>query len=300
MLRILGLSESTYYDRKKRLAQSAERGEEHSTESRVGRPVPGYSYTATGEKVSDEQIKEWLLELLEGEEFVYGYKFLAQSLRDKYNLIFNKKKSYRLCQELGILQKPKERVRTHPRRLPRNRVITGSNQLWQMDIKYGYAIGQERFFFVLSIIDVFDRMVVGQYRGPVCEATKVVQTLWNALQDRIEPGEPMPVVRTDNGPQFVSKLFGDTCESLDLIHERIPPRSPNMNAYIESFHSVLERHLFSRRDFMTLDEAYEALDQYMDFYNNRKIHGSLRRMSPMQFSTWVRTLEDTSAFHRAV
>ncbi|MNV73833.1 Integrase core domain protein [compost metagenome] len=87
-----------------------------------------------------------------------------------------------------------------------------------MDIKYGYAIGQERFFFVLSIIDVFDRMVVGQYRGPVCEATKVVQTLWNALQDRIEPGEPMPVVRTDNGPQFVSKLFGDTCESLDLIH----------------------------------------------------------------------------------
>lgn len=95
------------------------------TESRAGRPVPGYSYTATGEKVSDEQIKEWLLELLEGEEFVYGYKFLAQSLRDKYDLIFNKKKSYRLCQELGILQKPKERVRTHPRRLPRNRVIMG-------------------------------------------------------------------------------------------------------------------------------------------------------------------------------
>lgn len=84
--------------------------------------------------------------------------------------------------------------------------------------------------------------------------------------------------------QFVSKLLGDTCESLDLIHERIPSRSPNMNAYIESFHSVLERHLFSRRDFMTLDKAYEALDQYMDFYNNRKIHGSLRQMSSMQFS----------------
>ncbi|MOA20912.1 Integrase core domain protein [compost metagenome] len=169
-----------------------------------------------------------------------------------------------------------------------------------MDIKYGYAIGQERFFFILSIIDVFDRVVVGQYRGPVCEAKHVVQTLYNALQDRIKPGEPMPVIRTDNGPQFVSKLFGNTCESLELIHERIPPRTPNMNAYIESFHSILERDLFSLWDFMTLDEAYEALDKYMDFYNNRKMHGSLKRKPPAKFSEWVKTLEDTTDFHRVV
>lgn len=44
--------------------------------------------------------------------------------------------------------------------------VTGVNQLWQIDIKYGYVIGRQRFFFVLSIIDVFDRVVVGQYRGP--------------------------------------------------------------------------------------------------------------------------------------
>ncbi|MNV84810.1 Integrase core domain protein [compost metagenome] len=124
-----------------------------------------------------------------------------------------------------------------------------------MDIKYGYVTGVERFFFVLSIIDVFDRVVVGQYRGPVCEAKHVVQTLWQALQSRVEFGEEIPVIRTDNGPQFISKLFGDTCESLDMIHERIPPRTPNMNAYIESFHSILEDNLFGGRAFMTFEEA---------------------------------------------
>ncbi len=241
-----------------------------------------------------------MLELLEGEEHVYGYKLLAQCIRDRYGVTLNKKKSYRLCKELGILQKQRERVRTHPRRLPKNRVITGLNQLWQMDIKYGYVIGKERFFFVLSIIDVFDRVVVGQYRGPVCETKHVVQTLGHALQSRIKPGETMPVIRTDNGPQFVSKLFGDTCESLDIVHERIPPRTPNLNAYMESFHSLLERDLFSKRDFLTFEEAYEALDQYMDFYNNRKMHGSLKRMPPAKFSKWVKTLEDSSVFHKAM
>ncbi|WP_211297047.1 DDE-type integrase/transposase/recombinase, partial [Paenibacillus castaneae] len=265
-----------------------------------GRPVPGYSFTVTGEKVSDEQIKEWLLELIEGEEHVYGYKLLAHCIRNQRELPLNKKKAYRLCNELDILQKQRKRIPAHPRRLPKNRVVTGANQLWQMDIKYGYVIGQERFFFVLSIIDVFDRVVVGQYRGPVCEAKHAVQTLYGALQNRIESGDTMPVIRTDNGPQFVSKLFGDTCESLEVVHERIPPRTPNMNAYIESFHSLLERDLFSLKSFMTFEEAYEALDHYMDFYNNRKMHGSLKLMPPVKFSAWVNTLEDSSAFHKAM
>ncbi|WCF09130.1 integrase core domain-containing protein [Paenibacillus thiaminolyticus] len=73
-----------------------------------------------------------------------------------------------------------------------------------------------------------------------------------------------------------------------------------MNAYIESFHSLLERDLFSLTEFMTFEEAYEALDRYMDFYNNRRMHGSLKSMSPFQFSKWVMTLEDRSKYHRAV
>nr|WP_138756401.1 DDE-type integrase/transposase/recombinase [Paenibacillus sinopodophylli] len=121
-------------------------------------------------------------------------------MRDRYGLILNKKKSYRLCKELGILKKARERVKSHARRVARNHIVTSSDQLWQMDIKYGYVIGKERFFFVLSIIDVFDRVIVQQYRGTVCEAKHVVQTLWRAIQSRVEPGGVMPVIRTDNGP----------------------------------------------------------------------------------------------------
>ncbi|MDZ7543898.1 transposase [Clostridium perfringens] len=84
------------------------------------------------------------------------------------------------------------------------------------------------------------------------------------------------------------------------MHERIPPRTPNMNAYIESFHSLLERDLFKRRNFMTFEEAYEALDRYMDFYNNRKMHGSLKLMPPAIFSEWIKTIEDSSMFHKAM
>ncbi|WP_091585204.1 IS3 family transposase [Alteribacillus bidgolensis] len=46
--------------------------------------------------MSDEQIKEWLLEEIEREAFAYGYRKLTVILRRHYGLIINKKKVYRL------------------------------------------------------------------------------------------------------------------------------------------------------------------------------------------------------------
>lgn len=289
MLRILGLAESTYYERLKRAKQFAET----PAIVRRGRPCPGYSLTLQGHKVSDEQIKEWLLELTEGEEHIYGYKLLAQCLRNERNLILGKTKSYRLCKELDILQQQRKPKSKHPRRLPRNRTVTGPNQLWQADIKYGYVAGRDRFFFVFSIIDVFDRVIVAYYRGSVCEAKHVCQALGQAIESRLQPGDDMPVIRTDNGPQFISALFGDTCESRGMLHERIPPKTPNMNAYIESFHSLMERDLLTKETFETMEDAYAAIDRYMDFYNNRRMHGSLKRRAPVVFSRWIMQQKET-------
>lgn len=291
MLRVVGLAESTYYDRIKRITNH-----QQASQGQRGRPIPGYSVTEAGMKICDEQIKEWLLELVSGEEHVYGYKLLAESLWNNHRLKLNHKKSYRLCKELDILQPQRQKRFKHPRKLPENRVITGPNQLWQMDIKYGYIAGLDRHFFVLSIIDIFNRVIVGYYKGASCEAKHVCQTLWRAIESHCEPQIELPVVRTDNGPQFMSNLFGDMCESWGVIHERIPPRTPDLNGFIESFHSNLERDLFVKEEFMTFEDAYAAIDRYMDFYNNRRMHTSLRKMPPLKFSTWVMTLNDRSEF----
>ncbi len=57
-------------------------------------------------------------------------------------------------------------------------------------------------------------------------------------------GGLLPKIRTDNGSQFISNAFAATCDELELIHERIPVKTPNMNAHIESFHSILEEECY--------------------------------------------------------
>ncbi|MFB4166325.1 IS3 family transposase, partial [Alteribacillus sp. JSM 102045] len=244
-----------------------------------GRPIPGYSFTNGGKKVSDEQIKEWLLEEIEGEAFAYGYRKLTVILRRRYGLAINKKKVYRLCKELGILRPQRQPRPVTKRKRAKNRTITDSNQLWETDLKYGFIHGEDRFFFVLSYIDVYDRTIIDYHIGLSCTAADASRTLQQAMMKRQVFDTDGLVIRSDNGPQYKSLTFAHHCDTFGVEHEQIPPKSPNSNAHIEAFHRLLEDDCFQRFEFKTYEEAYREVTSYIAFYNERRLHGSILDLS---------------------
>lgn len=276
VLRICDVAPSSYYYHLQHPERQQPAGK--------GRPIPGFSYTKDGTKVSDKRIKRYLLQIINGPHAASGYRKLAALLRRKHRLVINKKKVYRLCKELGILAPQRVATNPVPKKLARNRVVTGPNQLWQMDIKYGYVVGTQRHFYVASIIDVFDRNIVSYHRGKSCSAQDVVKAMSKALLKRaVHAQEHQLVIRTDNGPQFKSKVFHAACEQLKVEHERIPNKTPDKNAYIESFHSILEGECFRRNWFQTFEEAFTEVDRFMRFYNNERLHGSLKDLPPREY-----------------
>lgn len=283
VLRICQIPRSTYYYRLKH--------PECRKSSNGGRPIPGYSFDKDGKKVSDSRIKGYLRRLLNGPHGASGYRKLTQLLRRKYHLVINKKKVYRLCKELGVLS-PQRVIRNNtPRRIARNRVVTGPNQLWEMDIKYGYVAGKREHFYVASVIDVFDRQIIAHHRGKSCTAEHVARTLHKALLKREVHAQERDVdkklvIRTDNGPQFKSKKFHEFCDQNKqlLEHERIPNKTPNKNAHIEAFHSILEMECFWRNCFETYEEAFAEVDRFIRFYNTERLHGSLHDLPPKEYA----------------
>ncbi|MFC0273218.1 DDE-type integrase/transposase/recombinase [Metabacillus herbersteinensis] len=90
--------------------------------------------------------------------------------------------------------------------MAKQHVITRPNQLWQVDIKDGSIEGSGRFFFLASAIDVFDRCIVGYYRGSTCQAKDITSMLLEALLRRNvhipqQEDETSIIVRSDNGPK---------------------------------------------------------------------------------------------------
>ncbi|WP_127015886.1 integrase core domain-containing protein [Anoxybacter fermentans] len=51
-----------------------------------------------------------------------------------------------------------------------------------------------------------------------------------------------------------------------MEHQRIPVKTPNMNAHIESFHSILEEKCYSRNKFNSFMEVYDIVSDYMKYY----------------------------------
>jgi putative transposase len=246
---------------------------------RGGRKIPGWSRTTDGRRMCDDEIREYLLGFIEGDGEFYGYLKLTHALRQNVGLTINKKKVYRLCKELRILRPQRKLKPRLPRRLARNCEVTGSNQHWATDIKYGELAGNGNFFYVASIIDIFDRCIVGTHVGLRCESKDILRVLKEALKSRGITGKGL-ILRSDNGPQFKGKVLGEGCRKLGVEQEFIPCKTPNMNAHIESFHSILESECMAVNRFELFGDAYREVHRFIRFYNSRRLHSGCGYQSP--------------------
>jgi len=162
-----------------------------------------------------------------------------------------------------------------------------------MDLKYGYITEEDKFFFQLSLIDVYDRSIISYHLGLSCKAKDACRVLKRALNKRkLTKGmDNLPVIRTDNGPQFIAKQFQKTCSNLGIEHQRIPVKTPNMNAHIESFHSLLKQDCYERYEFNSYLEVYKAVSKYIRYYNNRYRHGSIGDIPPAKYYEKIKNRE---------
>ncbi|WP_083852837.1 integrase core domain-containing protein [Caloramator australicus] len=156
-------------------------------------------------------------------------------------------------------------------------------------MKYGYINGEDRFFYIISIIDVADSNIISHHIGLSCTGEDAARTLKIALLKRqLYEVENKPAIRSDNGLQFISETFENSCKQLNIEHERIPYKTPNMNADIESYHRILEEECLSINEFSTFAEAYKTVNEFIRRYNTKRIYSSTKYMPPAEYFEYLK------------
>lgn len=261
------------------------RHKEKLSNNTVGRRIPGYSYTFDNVKVTDVQIQKYITGLKNKETSKhYGYRKITYALRRNYSLKINKKKVKRLMKNLSLLSPNKKyfKKRISPR--CKERKVTASNQLWQMDIKYAFIGGTRETAYISSIIDVYDKEIIAYSVDLSCTGEVARKVLIEALYCRnIKDSDSDVVLRTDNGSQFISGTFEKACLAEGVLHERIPVRSPNYNAYIESYHRYLQDECLTGKIYMSLNHIIFDLNDFVNRYNNERIHSSIGYVPPHEY-----------------
>jgi transposase InsO family protein len=96
---------------------------------------------------------------------------------------------------------------------------------------------------------------------------------------------------TDNGPEF-GRAFGAACRAAGVDHHRIPPRSPNLNAFVERFQgTVLHLHYrvaFRYRYYTSAATIDADLGAFLRFYNFERPHRGYRTQGRTPASIFFR------------
>jgi len=89
-------------------------------------------------------------------------------------------------------------------------------------------------------------------------------------------------VMTDNGPCYRSIAHALACRALGLRHLRTRPYRPRTNGKAERFIRTMLGGWAYGAIYQTSSQRQRALPAWLDFYNQRRPHGSLSRQAPAE------------------
>lgn len=149
-----------------------------------------------------------------------------------------------------------------------------------MDIKMVWIPNLGRNAYLLSVIDVHTRRILGDYFSFLVKQDKVIELLLDILLnyqylDNI-------VIRSDNGSQFIAKSVREYLGLLGVQQEFTHIATPEENAHIEAYHDILKKEIFQRFDYRTFGEIEQILKRHVPFYSGIRLHGLLGRITPME------------------
>lgn len=208
----------------------------------------------------------------------YGHRAMAAVLR-REGFCINHKKLYRLMKEAALLSTGRTKAIVMRLLVKRGKVIaTKPFQHLQMDIKYVFILGEQRWAYLLTIIDVFTRCIPAQLFARSIRASDVIALLnrhapqWTSTE-RIR-------IRTDHGSQFIANDLASALLALNIDHEFTHPGVPEENAFIESWHSIFQTEVMDRYEFESFDQAHQTIERHRYWYQFVRLHGSLKYQTP--------------------
>lgn len=151
------------------------------------------------------------------------------------------------------------------------------NIVWVTDFTYIKYRG--RFIFVATVMDFVTREVLGVSISRFHDTDLVLKALIDAIS---KTNKTPKYVHSDQGSEYKSERYVKYVESKRITISMSDKASPWQNGRKESFFGRFKEENGDLNRFETLPELIEYIYKQIYYYNNKRIHTSLR-MSPVQF-----------------
>lgn len=221
---------------------------------------------------------------------VYGSLRIQKSL-EREGLIYSRSYIALIMKELGLrsVLSKKFRVCTTDSNhtfalaenvLDRDFTSTQLGEKWVSDITY-IKVGNQ-WNYLTTVLDLADRKIVSWVLTEDMSTENTVYTAWlKARKNRKVTNNH--IFHSDRGVQYASNKMTSVLNSSKKITQSMS-RKGNCwdNAVAESLFKTIKYECTNRYVFKFYLEAYQVIDQYIKWYNYKRLHSALDYKSPVE------------------
>ena len=201
---------------------------------------------------------------------IVSRKYISQVMK-KYSLVSNyTKKQYKKYSKKVNNDDIKNELKREFNDKKHMEVITS-------DLTYVNVSG--KWHYICLMLDLFNREIVGYSAGPNKDAGLVVKA-FASIKERLN-GTKM--FHSDRGHEFKNSEIDKILKGNDIKRSLSKKGCPFDNAVSEATYKIIKTEFAYDRKFISQEELDLELFDYVNWYNNKRIHGTLGYKSPKEF-----------------
>jgi transposase InsO family protein len=163
--------------------------------------------------------------------------------------------------------------------LNRNFQADKPNQKWLTDVtEFKLTNGQKAY--LSAILDLSDKSIVSYVLGHSNNNPLAFETF-----DRAIAANPTakPLFHSDRGFQYTNNTFKGKLDSIGATQSMSRISKCIDNGPIEGFWGIIKSEMYYLQKFHTYEELAAAIDEYMNFYNTKRLQKNLKGLTPIEY-----------------
>ena len=217
----------------------------------------------------------------------YGYRRITAEMRNR-GYVINHKTVQRIMKSENLkcqIRKVKYRSykgevgRIAPNILERDFKASSPNQKWVTDVTQ-INIKQTKLY-LSPLLDLFNGEVIS-YNISTTPNLEQIHDMLDKAFAKVSHLKGL-IIHTDQGWQYQHYGYCRKLQSHDIIQSMSRKGNCLDNAVAENFFGIMKSELLYAENFDSPEEFIKALEEYIDYYNNKRIKIKLNGMSPVQY-----------------
>jgi len=234
----------------------------------------------------ETELEEAVQTAYEENRSLYGSRKIKSVLRRK-GLTVSRRKICKIMKQRGLVsaytqKKYKVRSKEHNESTTPNLLDRKFNDQAPMaavvsDLTY-VRVG-DKWGYVCILVDLHNREIIGYSAGDKRDAA-LVRSAFATVKTNLYQ---IQMFHTDRGREFDNRLIDEMLTTFEIKRSLSLKGNPYDNAVVESTFKMIKTEFVNRRFFESPEQLALELYDYVHWYNNIRLHGSLGNQSPVEY-----------------